>query len=115
MSTRPAAEKLTAAAPVLAALGDKTRLTIVAQLCARGPQSIARLTDGTSISRQAVTKHLRRLAKAGLVRSSRQGRERIWRMQTKRLDEVRRYLGQISDQWDEAIGRLRVMVEDEKP
>ena len=109
-----ATAKLTKAAPLFAALGDETRLGLVARLCNDGPQSIVRLTDGTSVSRQAVTKHLKALAAAGLVRSTREGRERIWQIQTKRLGEVRRYLDQISRQWDDALERLRFAVEDEK-
>ena len=102
------------AAPAFAALGDKTRLNIVARLCARGPQSIVRLTDGARVTRQAVTKHLHALSQAGLVRSTREGRERIWEIQTKRIAEVRRSLDQISDQWDEAIDRLRALVEKDE-
>jgi DNA-binding transcriptional ArsR family regulator len=100
------------AAPVFAALGDETRLAIVSRLCVDGPQSIVRLTEGSDVSRQAITKHLHALAHAGLVRSKRDGRERIWEMQTRRLSDARRYLDQISAQWDAAIDRLRVLVED---
>ena len=100
------------AAPVFAALGDETRLAIVARLCTTGPQSIARLTEGTQVTRQAITKHLHALAGVGLVRSKRDGRERIWEMQTRRLADARRYLDQISAQWDAAIDRLRALVED---
>ncbi|HEV3018514.1 MAG TPA: metalloregulator ArsR/SmtB family transcription factor [Burkholderiaceae bacterium] len=100
-----------AAAPVFAALGDATRLQIVARLCEGGPLSIARLTEGAQVSRQAITKHLHALSDAGLVRSRRAGRERIWQLQTRRLAEVRRYLDRISRQWDQAIGRLRSLVE----
>jgi DNA-binding transcriptional ArsR family regulator len=98
-------------APIFAALGDATRLRIVARLCDRGPLSIARLTEGGRISRQAVTKHLRALEGAGLARSGRTGRERIWELRTEHLAEVRRYLDQISAQWDEALVRLRTLVE----
>jgi DNA-binding transcriptional ArsR family regulator len=110
-AARPDAAKLSAAAPVFTALGDKTRLHIVGRQCREGPLSISRLTDGTRVSRQAITKHLRVLADAGLVRGTRRGRERIWRMEARRLDEVRRYLGEISAQWDEALGRLQNFVE----
>ncbi|SRR6266478_5276340 len=110
-SRASAARKLTQAAPVFAALGDGTRLNIVARLCSGGPQSIVRLTRGSNVSRQAVTKHLHALAEAGLVRSSREGRAQIWELQPKRLAEARRYLDQISDQWDQAIDRLRRFVE----
>jgi len=73
--------------------------------------SIMRLADGARVSRQAITKHLRALEQAGLARSSRAGRERIWELRTMRLSEVRRYLDQISDQWDAALGRLQAFVE----
>lgn len=99
------------AAPVFAALGDETRLGIVVRLCREGPASIARLTESVPVSRQAVTKHLRALEEAGLVRSGRAGRECIWELQTRRLAQVRRYLDQISLQWDGTVERLRAFVE----
>lgn len=99
-------------AAVFAALGDDTRLRIVAKLSKEGPLSIARLTGATDVSRQAVTKHLHALSKAGLIRSERAGRERIYKLQPARLAEVRQYLSEISQQWDEAIVRLRAFVED---
>jgi DNA-binding transcriptional ArsR family regulator len=99
-------------APILAALGDESRLQIVTKLCKGGPLSITKLGEGADISRQAITKHLHALHKAGLVRSQRRGRERIWRLEPKRLDEVRRYLAQISQQWDDALSRLRSIVEE---
>jgi len=99
-------------APILAALGDESRLQIVMKLCTGGPLSITRLAEGAEISRQAVTKHLLSLHKAGLVRSERHGRERIWKLEPQRIDEVRRYLAQISAQWDDALSRLKSAVED---
>ena len=109
---RANAAKLYAAAPVFTALGDETRLRIVGRLSREGPLSISRLTDGTRISRQAITKHLCVLADAGLIRGTRNGRERIWQIRGRRLDEVRRYLGEISAQWDEALARLKTLVEE---
>jgi DNA-binding transcriptional ArsR family regulator len=106
-----AAGNLVGAAPLFAALGDQTRLNVVARLCAGGPQSIVRLTSGTKVSRQAITKHLHALAGAGIVRSRREGRELIWEIRTSRLAEARRWLDQISARWDEAIDRLRALVE----
>jgi DNA-binding transcriptional ArsR family regulator len=107
-----AVARIVRAAPVFAALGDETRLEIVARLSAGGPQSIVRLTEQARVSRQAVTKHLVALEAAGLVRSRRDGRERVWEIQPKRLADARSYLDRISDQWDEAIERLRATVED---
>jgi DNA-binding transcriptional ArsR family regulator len=101
------------AAPVFAALGDPTRLRLVARLCGDGPLSIARLSDGTGVTRQAITKHLNALAAAGLARDSRSGRERIWQLEPKRLENARRCLDEIADQWDAAIGRLQAFVEKE--
>src|SRR5882757_5303296 len=106
-----AVAKWTEAAPVFAALGDETRLRLVGRLCADGPLSIARLSDGAGVTRQAVTKHLEALGAAGLVRGSRAGRERIWELDTRRLELARRRLDQIADEWEAAIGRLRMMVE----
>jgi len=105
------ADRLIAAAPVFAALGDPTRLGIIARLCTRGPQSIAQLTEGATVTRQAVTKHLVALEDAGLVRGARDGRERIWEIQARRLADAKHYLDQISSQWDAAIERLRAFVE----
>ena len=110
--SRSAAAKFTEAAPVFAALGEPTRLTLVAKLCAEGPLSISRLSEGTGVTRQAITKHLLTLADAGLVHDTRSGRERIWQLETKRLEKARRCLDQISDQWDDALARLRAFVED---
>lgn len=107
-----AAERIVTAAPVFAALGDPTRLRIVMRLCTEGPQSIVQLTEGSQVTRQAVTKHLVALEEAGLVRGERDGRERIWELQGKRLAEARHWLDQISQQWDAAIERLRAFVEE---
>ncbi|WIG55471.1 MAG: Transcriptional regulator, ArsR family [Rhodanobacteraceae bacterium] len=98
-------------APVFAALGDPTRLRLVAALCAGGALSIAQLTAGTAITRQAVTKHLEVLADAGLVRDVRQGRERLWELEPARIGEARRALDAIAAQWDQALQRLKALVE----
>jgi len=99
------------AAPVFAALGDETRLGLVARLSEDGPLSIARLTEGAGVSRQAITKHLDALSAAGLVHGRRRGRERIWQLETRRLGEARRYLDHVSAEWDAALERLRKFVE----
>ncbi len=101
------------AAPVFAALGDRTRLQLVSRLCRSGPLAIVQLTESSKVSRQAVTKHLRALEHAGLVSSDRSGRERIWKLQTRRLADARRYLVEISSQWDGALQRLQAFVESD--
>jgi DNA-binding transcriptional ArsR family regulator len=98
-------------APLFAALGEERRLALVNRLSADGPQSISRLTAGSAITRQAITKHLQILAEAGLVHDTRRGRERIWTLDANRLDEARLYLDQIAQRWDEALERLRQFVE----
>jgi DNA-binding transcriptional ArsR family regulator len=99
------------AAPVFAALGDETRLALVARLGTGQPLSIAQLALGMPVTRQAVTKHLQVLSRAGLVRDFRRGRERMWQPDAMRLAEARRYLDAMSKRWDEALDRLRKHVE----
>jgi DNA-binding transcriptional ArsR family regulator len=106
-----AARVLLASAPVFAALGDATRLQLVARLSGDGPQSITRLAAGADVTRQAVTKHLRVLEDAGLVRSVRQGRETIWELATDPFDDAHHVLDLISRRWDDALERLRLTVE----
>ena len=101
-------------ARLFAALGDETRLRLVSRLCDDGPMSITRLTAGSRVTRQAITKHLRVMEEAGLVRSTRHGRESVWQLERRRLEEARRYLDLISKQWDDALGRLRAFVEEKE-
>ena len=98
-------------APVFAALGDETRLRLISHLCDRGPASITGLTAGSKVTRQAITKHLRVMERAGLVHSARHGRESVWQLDHRRLDYARRHLDLISKRWDEALERLRKFVE----
>jgi DNA-binding transcriptional ArsR family regulator len=112
MSRRNAALSPGQAAPVFAALGDETRLALVARLGSSGPLSIARLTDETKVTRQAITKHLEVLARAGLVRDERHGRERLWAVESQKVAEARRYLDQIGKQWDDALQRLAAFVDE---
>ncbi len=97
---------------IFAALGDRTRLRLVSRLCDHGPMSITRLTAGSNVTRQAITKHLRVMEEAGLVRSARHGRESVWQLDQRRLEDARHYLDLISKQWDHALDRLRKLVED---
>jgi DNA-binding transcriptional ArsR family regulator len=96
---------------VFAALGDETRLALVARLSSEGPLSITRLTDGSTVTRQAVTKHLNVLATAGLVSDLRRGRERIWELELAQMEAARTYLEHVSKRWDAALDRLKHFVE----
>jgi DNA-binding transcriptional ArsR family regulator len=106
-----AALQTTEAVPVFAALGDATRLGLVGRLSAEGPLSITRLSEGTGVTRQAITRHLHALGDAGLVRDTRRGRERVFQLDVKRLEKARRYLDQIAAEWDAAADRLKTFVE----
>ena len=98
-------------APVFAALGDETRLLLVAKLCQGQPHSISQLTEGSRLTRQAITKHLRVLEGAGIVHSVRAGRESLFEFDPGPLRGVREYLDDVSKQWDEALLRLKAFVE----
>jgi DNA-binding transcriptional ArsR family regulator len=107
----PTARVLHGSAPVFAALGDEIRLRLLAALCVGGAMSITQLTSGTAITRQAITKHLTVLASAGLVRDVKVGRERLWEFEPSQLVEARRALELIGQQWDRALGKLKLAVE----
>ena len=108
---KPRRPKRDDSATLFAALGDQTRLHVVSRLCRSGPTSIAGLTCGSNVTRQAIAKHLRVMEKAGLVHSHRRGRESVWNLDQRRLAEAQRHLDQISRQWDESLHRLRAIVE----
>ena len=98
-------------AKVFFALGDETRLRLVAVLCAGGAFSIAQLTTTAAMTRQAVTKHLQVLAEARLVKDVKVGRERLWQLEPAQIDDARRSLELIGRQWEQALGRLKTFVE----
>jgi DNA-binding transcriptional ArsR family regulator len=107
------ARRTAEAAPVFAALGDETRLRLLTRLCLEGPLSITRLTEDTSMTRQAITKHLSTLASSGLLEAERRGRERVYRFVPARVRLAKSYLDHVSAQWDDALERLRAHVEQE--
>jgi len=99
------------AAPLFAAPGDETRLRLLARLSSDGPGSTASPGAASLVSRQAITKHLGVLAEAGLVRSNRDGRDRIRELVPGCLTDAHEHLDRISRQWDEALERLKKLVE----
>jgi DNA-binding transcriptional ArsR family regulator len=104
--------KQLAYASVFAALGDKTRLWLVAKLCGGQPRSISQLREGSKLTRQAITKHLRVLERAKIVRSVRAGRERRFEFDPQAIVGIKEYLGFVSEQWDQALSRLKSFVEN---
>jgi DNA-binding transcriptional ArsR family regulator len=102
-----------ACASVFAALGDETRLSLLAKLSDGHRSSISQLTSGSRLTRQAITKHLRVLEKAGIVNAVRSGRESLFEFTPEPIAEIREYLEQVSEQWDQALLRLKSFVERE--
>ena len=98
-------------AAVCAALGDETRLSLVTTLSGGEPRSIAQLTGGSKMTRQAITKHLRVLQSAGIVHCARAGRESLFGFDPQPLHELQEYLGRVSAQWDQVLSRLKTLVE----
>jgi DNA-binding transcriptional ArsR family regulator len=105
------AKRLPAAATVFAALGDPTRLALVTRLCDGSRRSIAQLTDGVPLTRQAISKHLRVLEDAHVVSSQRSGRESLYMLNPAPIDDIRSYIELVSGQWDETLARLKSFVE----
>ncbi len=108
-SNRRAALKVRAS--VFAALGAETRLELIEKISTGPPQSISRLAEGSTLTRQAITKHLRVLEGAGFVRSVRVGRESLFEFRLEPLKEIQSYLERVSGQWDQALARLKSFVE----
>jgi DNA-binding transcriptional ArsR family regulator len=99
-------------AAVFAALGDETRLALVVKLSTGDHYSISQLTEGSRLTRQAITKHLRVLERAGIVYSVRRGRENQFAFDPQSIEGMKEYLEFVSGQWDEALSRLKSFVED---
>ena len=102
------------AVPVFAALGARTRLALLGRLSTEGPLSITHLSEGTGVTRQAITRHLLTLGRAGLVRDTRRGRERVFALDLERLERAKQYLDHVAAEWDAAAARLRAFVEEER-
>lgn len=99
-------------ARAFAALGDETRLLLVRKLCNGRPHSISQLTEGSKLTRQAITKHLRVLEGVGIVHGVRTGRESLFQLDPEPIEGIKKYLDFVSEQWDRALGRLKSFVED---
>ncbi|MBZ5597967.1 MAG: helix-turn-helix domain-containing protein [Acidobacteriia bacterium] len=110
--SRNTAARLRAHAPIFAALGDKTRLSLVVRLSQGRPYSISQLTRGSNLTRQAITKHLRVLQRVGVVHSVRMGRESRFELNPQPIEGLKEYLDLVSEQWDQALSRLKLFVED---
>ncbi len=101
-----------AVAELFFALGDGTRLSVVRKLSAGGALSATALSGGAKVTRQAIVKHLQVLEGAGLVTHAKRGREVLYALEPRRLDDARDFLDAVSLAWDRAIERLRRLVEE---
>ena len=99
-------------APMFAALGDKTRLSLIERLCHVSRQSISQLAEGTKLTRQAVTKHLHILERVGLVHCARKGRETLYELDARPMETMAQYLELVSAQWEKKLADLRAFVEE---
>ena len=113
MSRRRSGRSIVLAASVFAALGDATRLELVARLNDGQPRCIAQLAEGLDLTRQGVTKHLHVLAAAGVIDGSRLGREQVWALNTSRIADAQRHLDLIAREWDDVLSRLKAHIEQE--
>lgn len=111
MSNPEVAGGLVDSASVFAALGDATRLELVSRLSGGRSLPIVQLTGGIGLTRQAVTKHLRVLEQAGIVQSTRVGRTSVFTYVPAPVDDARSYLETVSEQWGNALARLKLFVE----
>jgi DNA-binding transcriptional ArsR family regulator len=90
------------------ALGDPNRRAIV-RLLGQGDRSVQEMADALPISRPAVSRHLRLLKEAGLVRDRPEGNRNLYRLHEEGFDQVRDYLEQV---WAEAIPRFTLAAEN---
>lgn len=110
-SRRVHAARLQACAAIFAALGQETRLSLVTKLSEGHPCSISQLTEESKLTRQAITRHLRVLEEVGLVHSTPSGRESMFELDTRPFKDIGEYLEFVSEQWDQALARLKSLVE----
>lgn len=82
------------------ALADPTRRAIFERL-RRGPQPVGQLAEGLDVTRPAVSQHLKVLEGAGLVRARSEGTRRIYSVEIRGLEALRRYLDRL---WGDVLG-----------
>jgi DNA-binding transcriptional ArsR family regulator len=95
-------------------LGDPTRLGLLSRLHDGRARSLVQLTEGSGLTRQGVSKHLRVLEQAGVVRNRRIGRETLFVLEPAGLERARQYLERASRQWEQAATRLRTFLTERR-
>jgi DNA-binding transcriptional ArsR family regulator len=96
---------------VFAALGDPNRQRLLELLAARGRASATSLASAVAVTRQAVDKHLRVLERAGLVSSTRAGREVLYAVRRDELDRSAAWLSEVSANWDRRLAAVKAAAE----
>ncbi len=99
-------------APLFAALGDETRLSLVARLCRVGRQPISQLAGGTKLTRQAITKHLHVLERVGLVKSAHKGRQTLYELDATPIETMTQYLELVAGQWEKKLTDLKDFLDE---
>ncbi|MEN8239512.1 MAG: metalloregulator ArsR/SmtB family transcription factor [Actinomycetota bacterium] len=98
---------------VFSALADPTRRQILEWFDGAGAATATELTSRLPMSRQAITKHLKELERAGLVSSVREGRETRYSGTGQGLDEAAGWLAERSAAWGVRLSRLAEASEDD--
>ena len=91
---------------VFCAIGDGTRRALLRRLADEGEKTVTELLKPLSISQPAVSKHLRCLREAGLVRRRTVGRQRLYRIRGDRLRQVHDWVSHFERYWDEKLDAL---------
>jgi ArsR family transcriptional regulator, cadmium/lead-responsive transcriptional repressor len=93
------------------AIADPTRRKLLDLLVARGDATATTLTGEMPVTRQAITKHLAVLQRAGLIDSQRLGREVVYEVRQERLDEATRALSEVANRWDQRLRAIKRLAE----
>src|SRR5439155_22921068 len=99
--------------PIFAALADPMRRSLLVNLAENSPKTATQLAEDYPITRQAILKHLNILEDAGLVAVHQKGREKRYTLTPEPLDDLEKWLKDISAKWDERLLRLKTLLEDE--
>jgi DNA-binding transcriptional ArsR family regulator len=90
---------------VYQAIADPTRRAIIGMIAGQ-PQNVNAIADQFDISRQAISLQLKILMDCGLVKISRQGRERVCEAQLDKLSEVSAFVDQYRQHWESKLDAL---------
>jgi DNA-binding transcriptional ArsR family regulator len=93
------------------AIGDPSRRLVLDLLVSNGDASASWLAGRVPFSRQAVSKHLVVLERAGLISRRKHGREVLYQVEADRLDQAARAMAELASQWDRRLGAIKRLAE----